>query len=97
MSAPRVVFVTSPSRNVNYPWVSMLIVGGVLAVGGFIWAIVGNVAARDIDILTRPEAWATAQQDLYFGYGLASFGILLLVVAWAVAAIRWPTVEAVES
>lgn len=66
---------------------SMFVVGLVLTTLGVVWALIGYSAVDHASGLS--DAWLRGNADIAIGAGLASFGVLLLLISWIIAAARF--------
>ena len=70
----------------NTPLISMVTVGMVATLGGSVWAA---FAFNALSSLQAPPIQTFAVFNI--GLGVACLGMSLLIIAWIIAAARWPT------
>ena len=74
------------SPRPNTPLIAMVMVGIVATLGGLVWAVIA------FDQLNRNSAAAVqVLAALPIAVGVVSAGLSLLLIAWIIAAARWPS------
>lgn len=76
----------APSRT-NGAHLAMWTIGAILLVGGIVLGVVGFTIATDPGT-SNPERLAQGGLALTVGSSVASFGLLLTLIAWTIAAAK---------